>query len=160
MKASIPLGRWFGVPVGLHYSWFILAWLIALSLTAQFASINPAWSTGMVWGLSVVTAALFFVSIVLHELAHSTVARMSGVPVRGITLFALGGVSQIEKEASSPARNSGSRLSGRSPVSSSAPRAAGARRQPDSARIPQRRPPLRRFLAGSPTSTSRSACSI
>ncbi|HEY3885606.1 MAG TPA: site-2 protease family protein [Vicinamibacterales bacterium] len=104
MKASIPLGRWFGIPVGLHYSWFILAWLIALSLTTRFASMNSGWSTGTVWALALVTAALFFVSIVLHELAHSIVARASGVPVRGITLFALGGVSQIEKEASSPGK--------------------------------------------------------
>jgi Zn-dependent protease/CBS domain-containing protein len=104
MKASISLGRWFGVPVGLHYSWFIIAWLITLSLTGQFAAMNPGWSRGFVWGLALFTAALFFVSIVLHELGHATVARLSGMPVRGITLFALGGVAHIEKEASTPAK--------------------------------------------------------
>ncbi len=104
MKASITLGRWFGVPVGLHYSWFVIAWLIALSLVTQFAAINPRWPAAMVWALALVTAALFFVCIVLHELAHASVARASGIPVRGITLFALGGIAQIEKDAASPAK--------------------------------------------------------
>jgi Zn-dependent protease/predicted transcriptional regulator len=104
MRASIKLGRWFGVPVGLHYSWFIIAWLIAISLRAEFAAVNPSWSPAMVWTLSILTAALFFVCIVLHELSHATVARFSGVPVRGITLFALGGVAQIEKEAETPGK--------------------------------------------------------
>jgi hypothetical protein len=63
MKASISLGRWFGVPVGLHYSWFIVAWLISLSLASQFAAMNPNWSPGVVWGLAIITALLFFVCI-------------------------------------------------------------------------------------------------
>ena len=104
MKPTISLGRWFGVPVGLHYSWFIIAALIATSLAAQFAATDPAWSLPTVWSLAVVTAVLFFVSLVLHELAHSAVARAGGVPVHGITLFALGGVSQIEKDAATPAK--------------------------------------------------------
>lgn len=104
MRASISLGRWFGVPVGLHYSWFVVAWLIALSLTSQFASLNRGWSLTTVWILSLVTAALFFACIVLHELAHASVARLSGVPVRGITLFALGGIAQIEKDAATPGK--------------------------------------------------------
>lgn len=104
MRTSISLGRWFGVPVGLHYSWFIIAWLITFSLAARFAELNGEWPRAVVWGLALVTAALFFVSIVLHELAHATVARLGGVPVRGITLFALGGIAQIEKDAATPAR--------------------------------------------------------
>src|SRR5262249_29761423 len=49
-------------------------------------------------------AILFFICIVLHELGHATVARLSGVPVRGITLFALGGVALIEKDAATPGK--------------------------------------------------------
>jgi Zn-dependent protease len=53
----------------------------------------------VVWSLAALTGVLFFVSLVLHELAHSLVAKRSGMQVRAITLFALGGVSQIESEA-------------------------------------------------------------
>ncbi|MCC7417276.1 MAG: site-2 protease family protein [Acidobacteria bacterium] len=104
MRATIPLGRWFGIPVGLHYSWFIIAWLITVSLASQFAILNDAWSRQTVWLLALVTALLFFVGLLLHELAHSTVARAEGIRVRGITLFALGGVSQIEEDAATPGR--------------------------------------------------------
>jgi Zn-dependent protease/predicted transcriptional regulator len=104
MRATIRLGRWFGVPVGLHYSWFVVAGLITLSLSSQFAVLNRSWSAQTVWVLALVTAVLFFVCIVLHELAHATVARLSGVPVRGITLFALGGIALLEKEAATPAK--------------------------------------------------------
>ena len=51
MRASISLGRWFGVPVGLHYSWFIIAWLITLSLSSQFAALHRGWSDETIWTL-------------------------------------------------------------------------------------------------------------
>jgi Zn-dependent protease len=99
MKAQIKLGRIFGVEIGLHYSWFIIALLITLSLAAQFKLNDPDWSDGLRWGLAIVTAVLFFAAIVAHELSHALVAKLRGLPVRSITLFALGGVAQIEKEA-------------------------------------------------------------
>jgi Zn-dependent protease/predicted transcriptional regulator len=99
VKAQIKLGRIFGVEIGLHYSWFIIALLITLSLAAQFKVNNPDWSDGLRWGLAIVTAVLFFAAIVAHELSHALVAKIRGLPVRSITLFALGGVAQIEKEA-------------------------------------------------------------
>ena len=99
MKAQIKLGRIFGVEIGLHYSWFIIALLITLSLAGHFQVNNPGWSSTLRWGVALVTALLFFVAIVLHELSHALVAQARGLPVRSITLFALGGVAQIEKEA-------------------------------------------------------------
>jgi Zn-dependent protease/CBS domain-containing protein len=99
MQAQIKLGRLFGIPVGLHYSWLIIALLITLSLSGQFHSTNPGWSEGIVWLAAVLTAILFFVAIVIHELSHSLVAKSRGLTVRSITLFALGGVSQMEKES-------------------------------------------------------------
>ena len=99
MKAQIKLGRIFGVEIGLHYSWFIIALLITFSLAGHFQTNNPGWSDGMRWGVAIVTALLFFASIVIHELSHAMVAKYRGLPVRSITLFALGGVAQIEKEA-------------------------------------------------------------
>lgn len=99
MEAQIKLGRIFGVKIGLHYSWLIIAVLIAFSLAHHFAEVNPAWGTGVVWATAITTGLLFFAAIVAHELAHAMVARARNLPVRSITLFALGGVTHIEGEA-------------------------------------------------------------
>src|SRR5262249_46931229 len=61
---------------------------------------NPRWGAGLIWGLAIVTTVLFFATIIIHELSHAAVAKARGLPVRSITLFALGGVAQIEKEPS------------------------------------------------------------
>src|ERR1044072_4019383 len=98
MKPTIKLGRIFGVEIGLHYSWLLIALLITFSLAGHFQENNPHWSDALRWAISIVTAILFFASIVVHELSHALVAKMRGLPVRSITLFALGGVAQIEKE--------------------------------------------------------------
>ncbi|HET7209919.1 MAG TPA: site-2 protease family protein [Terriglobales bacterium] len=99
MRAQIKLGRIAGIEIGLHYSWFIIAILIALSLADHFRTTTPGWGPALVWGAAIVTAVLFFVTLLLHELAHSLLAKARGLRVRAITLFALGGVSQIESEA-------------------------------------------------------------
>lgn len=99
MKAHIKLGRIFGVAVGLHYSWIIIALLVTLSLRSQFAVDHPNWDVSTIWAIAIITGLLFFVSILLHELSHAAVAKLRGIPVRAITLFALGGVAQIEKDA-------------------------------------------------------------
>lgn len=99
MRSQIKLGRIGGIEIGLHYSWFVIALLIAFSLAAHFRSINPVWSPVSIWAAALITSVLFFVTLLLHELAHSLVARSRGLTVRAITLFALGGVSQIESEA-------------------------------------------------------------
>lgn len=100
MKAQVKLGRIAGISIGLNYSWFIIALLIALSLVQHFHAVAPGWSSTTVWITAAVTALLFFVTLLLHELAHSLVAKTRGLRVSAITLFALGGVSQIESEAS------------------------------------------------------------
>src|SRR5215813_289458 len=99
MRAQIKLGRIFGIEIGLHYSWVIIALLITLSLAQHFRAYNPEWGDSLSWGLAVITALLFFASIVVHELSHAMVAKARRLPVRSITLFALGGVAEIEREA-------------------------------------------------------------
>jgi len=101
VRSQIKLGRVFGIQIGLHYSWFLIALLIVFSHSSQFHSSNPAWGDGVILTLAVGTAILFFVSLLLHELAHSLVATSNKLPVKEITLFALGGVSQIEKNPES-----------------------------------------------------------
>jgi len=102
MEAQIKLFRIFGIQIGLHYSWLLIALLVTLSLAGQFSATNPQWGATVIWAVSILTAILFFVTIVLHELSHAAIAKMRGLPVKSITLFALGGVAQIEKEASDP----------------------------------------------------------
>ncbi|HKN86564.1 MAG TPA: site-2 protease family protein [Nitrospiraceae bacterium] len=99
MNPHLRLGRIADIEIGIHYSWIVIATVITLSLGAHFAEVNPQWATGVLWTAAVVTGLLFFASIVIHELGHALVARARGLPVRSITLFALGGVASIEKDA-------------------------------------------------------------
>ena len=98
MHSNIKLGRISGIEIGLHYSWFIIAALIVFSLGEHFRQVNPSWSTTQIWMAALFTAVLFFVTLLLHELSHSLVAQARGLKVKAITLFALGGVSQIQDE--------------------------------------------------------------
>jgi Zn-dependent protease/CBS domain-containing protein len=99
MRGHLRIGRPFGVELSLHFSWFVIATLILLSLAQRFREMHADWSSAAVWATAGVTAILFFVALVLHEMSHALVARSRGLPVRSITLFALGGVAQIGKEA-------------------------------------------------------------
>jgi Zn-dependent protease/predicted transcriptional regulator len=98
MRSSIRLGRLFGIEIGLHYSWFLIALLITLSLTNEFRTTHADWSDVIVWATSIMTALLFFAALLAHEMSHALVARSHGLATKAITLFALGGVAQIEKE--------------------------------------------------------------
>ncbi|MFQ5854613.1 MAG: site-2 protease family protein [Anaerolineae bacterium] len=99
MRASLTFGRIFGIPIGVHSSWFLVAALITWSLASgYFPQEYPGWTRMTYWIVGVITAILFFASVLIHELGHSVVALREGVPVRGITLFIFGGVAQIERE--------------------------------------------------------------
>jgi Zn-dependent protease/CBS domain-containing protein len=98
VRSQIKLGKVFGIEIGLHYSWFVIAILIVTSLYAEFHKSNAAWGDRVILAMAVATGLLFFASLLLHELSHSVFARSHGIPVKEITLFALGGVSQLEKE--------------------------------------------------------------
>ncbi len=102
MRTSIRLGRIFGIPVGVSYSWFLILALVSYLVYGQLVVELPRWGVGPLIGLAGATGFLFFGSILAHEMAHSLVATRSGVPVRGITLFLLGGVSHITRESRRP----------------------------------------------------------
>ncbi len=102
MIGGFKLGRIFGITIRIDWSWLFIFLLIAWDLATVFSQSNPGWTTGLAWLTAIVAALLFFGSVVAHELAHSLVARAQGVPVRGITLFLLGGVSDIQREPPSP----------------------------------------------------------
>ncbi len=98
MRSSIRLGRIFGIPIGLHYSWFLIALLIMMSLASEFRATHAEWGSDVIWALSGLTAILFFATLLAHEMCHALMARAHGLSTREITLYALGGVAQIEKE--------------------------------------------------------------
>ena len=104
MGRSIQLGKLFGIPFKLHYSWFLIFIFITVILSyAYYPEVtDDSWSTAAYWGLGVLTSILFFASVLIHELSHSAVAIRGGMPVKSITLFFFGGVAQITKEATKP----------------------------------------------------------
>ena len=97
------IGRWFGFPIRIDYSWFIVfAMVLWTFATWEFPARLPG-RTPEVYGLMGVSAALLlFLSVLLHELAHSAVARARGIPVERITLFIFGGVAEMGMEARRP----------------------------------------------------------
>ena len=103
MRSSLRLGKIFGIPIGINYTWFIVFALVTMSLaTGYFPSRYDDWGTATYIGVGVLTSVLFFLSVVLHELAHSIVARAWGIPVKSITLFIFGGVASIDREPERP----------------------------------------------------------
>ena len=101
---SFKLFRLFGFQVRADASWLLLAFLITWSLAT---GLFPLWYEGLdsrtYWLMGVLGAIGLFVSIVVHELSHSLIARQYGLPIRGITLFIFGGVAEMDEEPPSPA---------------------------------------------------------
>ena len=96
---SIQLARVFGIRIGVDVSWFFVLFLIIYSLSNYYEEVAPA-SNAFV--LAVVSALLFFLSILLHELGHAVVAIRNGIPILGIDLWMFGGVAKLERDTNSP----------------------------------------------------------
>lgn len=101
MGTSIRMGRLFGIPISISYSWFLIFALITYTLARSF-DVFSGWSSMARWVAAVVTSLLFFGSVLFHEMAHALLARRLGIPVKGITLFIFGGLAQITEEAKKP----------------------------------------------------------
>jgi Zn-dependent protease len=102
MNTSIRLGKILGIPIGINYSWLFIFLLFIFLMSRQFGEMFPFWSPPQRWVVAVITTVLFFMSVLAHELSHSLVAVHKGIPVKGITLFIFGGVSQLAHEARRP----------------------------------------------------------
>ena len=78
--------------------------LIAFGLAAwDFPAVDPHQSALTYVFAGVLTTAVYLASLLAHELAHSLVARRYGVTVKSITLWLLGGISELGGEAPGPA---------------------------------------------------------
>ena len=103
MRSGFRVGKILGINIHIDWSWIFIFLLVTWNLAgAVFPSLHPDWDTTTNIALGLVASFLFFLSILLHELAHSLVAKARGLPVRRITLFFFGGVSNIEREPPSP----------------------------------------------------------
>lgn len=103
MKSSLRLITIAGIDIGVHYTWVfifvVLSWALARGF---FPQLYPNWDTRSYWIAGVVAALLLFGSVLVHELAHSLVAKARGIKVHSITLFLFGGVSNLEEEPERP----------------------------------------------------------
>lgn len=95
------IGRWFGFQIRIDYSWFLVFALVVWTFSAyEFPRQLPGHAEAVYFGMGVAAGLVFFLSVLLHELAHSAMARARGIEVEGITLFIFGGVAQTRMEAS------------------------------------------------------------
>ncbi|MFC1978825.1 site-2 protease family protein [Chloroflexota bacterium] len=107
MKGSLKIGRIFGIPIYINYTWLIIFAVITIVLATSYfpnyaANSLSSWSTITSWALGICTSILFFASLLVHELAHSYICIKKGIPVKSITLFVFGGVARISREAEKP----------------------------------------------------------
>jgi Zn-dependent protease/CBS domain-containing protein len=103
MRQSVRLVRVAGIPVGAHWSALIIAGLVVVLVGGTLLpGATPGYPQPLYWVVAVVAAGLFLAALLAHELAHAIVARRRGIQVRAITLWALGGVAEIEGDAPDP----------------------------------------------------------
>src|SRR3982751_1407279 len=99
---AIPIGSIGGVSIRLHWSWLGALLLLIASLSRIY---DGGADSTLAWVLACAAGLLLFASVVLHELGHALVARRYGLPVHAITLFALGGVTEIADASPMPVRD-------------------------------------------------------
>jgi len=108
VNTNIQVARLLGIPVVVNVSWLVTLVFVTSMLALRFyPSVIPEGSPyredkALHWVMAISSGLIFFASILLHELAHSFVALRQGIPVKSITLFIFGGISQIGGEASRP----------------------------------------------------------
>lgn len=95
---SIQLVRVLGVRVGVDPSWFVVLFLIIWLLSGAFRDALPASGEILPFALAVITALLFFASVIVHELGHAVVARRNGIAIVGIDLWLFGGLARMRSE--------------------------------------------------------------
>ena len=99
----ITLFKLFGFDIKIDLSWVFIALLVTWSLaTSYFPAKFQKLSQDSYWYMGIAGALGLFLSVILHELGHSVVARKFGIPIKGVTLFLFGGVSEMEGEPPTP----------------------------------------------------------
>ncbi len=100
---GVTLFRVRGIRIAVDYSWFVVLFLIIFWLSGFYRDVlNDPEDDSTPYLLAVASAALFFGSILLHELGHAVVAIRHGIGVSGITLWMFGGFARLEKDSDTP----------------------------------------------------------
>jgi Zn-dependent protease/CBS domain-containing protein len=103
MPSSFRIGKIAGIDINVHWSWLFIFALLTWSFAAGIlADLYPQWTDAQRWAAGVIVSIVFFASVLIHELSHSLMALRLGIPVKGITLFVFGGVSNLGREAQTP----------------------------------------------------------
>jgi Zn-dependent protease len=102
--AGLTVGRFFGVPVQLTPSFFVIAALITITLGPLVEARVPSVSHTGAYAVALLFVLLLYGSVLAHELSHSVVSRAFGLPVRRIVIQFLGGVSEIAREPETAGR--------------------------------------------------------
>jgi Zn-dependent protease/CBS domain-containing protein len=96
------VGRIAGIEVRVDSSWVVIALLITYSMYLRLSVLYPELSGGGAVGLAILSAVLFFGSVLVHELAHALVSQARGIRVQDITLFLFGGATRAKVESRGP----------------------------------------------------------
>lgn len=103
MRSNFKIGSILGIPFYIDPSWFVILLLVTLANVAEIEGRGLGVSLPLLnWGIALFMSLLLFVSVLLHELGHSLVARAQGITVNSITLFLFGGIAAIDRESKSP----------------------------------------------------------
>lgn len=100
-NSGIKLGKFLGIPVYLHPTWFIIWFIFTLSL-ANAMVLEKGASALVAYPLGALVALAAFATLLAHEYGHALTARAFGIGTERITLFILGGVAQIKDEPKRP----------------------------------------------------------
>ena len=95
------LARIFGIRIGVSASWFVFLFLLIYWLSHEYFPEVMNGSQTTVYLIAVAGALGYFASLILHELGHALIARRQGIPIVGIDLWFLGGLSQMRREPAS-----------------------------------------------------------
>ena len=102
MNGGIPVVNLFGIEVRVSISLAVMVGVVALIGAEQAAVIAPDMAAILQWVVGAGVAALFLVSVVVHELAHALVGRRRGVATTSVVLGLVGGLAPLSIEASRP----------------------------------------------------------
>lgn len=102
MNRRLRVGRIFGVEIHVDWSWIVTFVLAAGTLVNLDRYLYPELSAAALALAGTLAAAGLFASLGAHEIVRVFAARGAGLPVRRLTLFVLGGVTDVERAPATP----------------------------------------------------------